>query len=119
MERELHETLSELRQGQINLVQSTARTEGWIAGAAKALDGINNTLAQVSEMRAELAALKEREKMPDPQVTLLSGRIDGIQREVDDMRRTETRLWVESLVKTALAGAGGGGLFLLGQHLVH
>lgn len=118
MDRELHETLSELRQGQISLVQSTARTEGWIEGAAKALDGIMATLGQVGDMREQLAALKERENQSDPQIGFLSGRIDGIQREVDNMRRTETRQWIESLIKTALAGAGGGGLFLLGQHMV-
>lgn len=109
MDIELHETLKDLRQGQLNTVASQARTEGWIEGVNKALDSINAVLSSVGEMRTDLATLKEQMRHADPEVTAIAQRLGKIEEWRQSMEKTEMRQWVEKII----AGIGGGGLVAL------
>ena len=113
MDVELHETLKDLRQGQLNTVASQARTEGWIEGANKALDSINAVLSSVGEMRTDLATLKERMQHTDPDVVLLTARLVKLEEWRAGADKSELRQWVEGLVKLVIAAIGGGGVVKL------
>lgn len=110
--------VKELREDLIDLLKSSARTEGWMEATRTTLESINSTLADVSSVRQDLATLKERDKHPDPLVLLVDKKVDVLTTRFEGWEKSETRKWIEGLVKVVAAGGVGGALSLWGNHII-
>lgn len=103
--------LEDILRGQMNVVASQARTEGTVEGIKLAIDGINSILAGVADVRADIAVLKERDRHPDPLISIMQG-------QLNKLIESDQRRWVEGLIRLGLAGVGGGSVVAALQHFL-
>lgn len=91
-----------------------ASAEAWDA-VQRRLDEIRetqlNTAVQVVRLETKLDAMRDQQR----EIEKLRDRATRFEAELESMKKTEMRKWVEGLVK----GAVGGLLALGAQHLVH
>lgn len=113
------QAIEDIRRGQLNIVASQARSEGTMEGMKLAIEAITATLASVADVHSKIAAIEERDRHADPQIAIVRAALENCMRRLDDQERTQTRQWIEGLIRVSIAALVGSGGTMLVNLLRH